>query len=50
MKDKLDYDDKGNVLGHTIFKNSEWTGVPECILESLYKKVCVTPEKPSKKR
>jgi len=38
MKDKLDYDDKGNVLDNTIFKKSEWTGVPECILESLYKK------------
>jgi hypothetical protein len=45
------YDDKGKVLDHYTYSNSEWDSIPpESILEILYNKVCVTQNKQKNER
>jgi hypothetical protein len=45
------YDDKGNVLDKYKKENSEWKNiVPDSVSEELYKRVCVTPKEPLKKK
>ncbi|KUG23806.1 hypothetical protein ASZ90_006402 [hydrocarbon metagenome] len=52
LKEIKHCDDKGNVLNsHKFSNNKEWKSIPrETILEVLYNKVCVKPDKPLKKK
>ena len=51
IKEFKEYDDKENILNHHINKNGGWTKIPEdSEVESLYKKVCITQKKLSKKK
>jgi len=52
LKEIMHYDNKGNVLNsHKFNNNKDWKSIPrETILEVLYNKVCVKPNKPLKKK
>ncbi len=46
LNEYMDYDDKGNILDHQIYKNSKWESIShENVLEELYNKICVTQKK-----
>jgi hypothetical protein len=45
-KDSVDYDDAGNVLDHSKYKNREWKNVvPESVMGKLYDKICLESDK-----
>jgi hypothetical protein len=46
-----DYDDQGHVLDKYTYNKSDWNGIiPGSVFEKLYQKVCITQEKPIKKK
>ncbi len=51
IKERTDYDDRWKIINKYTYKNEERIKiVPDSPTEKLYDKICVTPEKPSKKK
>ena len=51
VKEMIRYDDQGNVLDSSTFKNEEWENIPVLTgTDSLRKILCVAQEKPLKKK
>jgi hypothetical protein len=50
-KEKIDYDDKGNILDRITDDNPKWESIiPGTVGEGLYRELCVTQNKSPKKK